>query len=196
MRIEILAVLIQEGSKLCSELLRLRSHKPKQVKDFQPHISPLTEPQERTEEATEGEIEKGTACLPCTNSHLHACTGLLSEAVRMSPDGLNPESMKRVDKCLGEIAAAERVDLAPENVATLPQDERRIADRASKELREIRHGLEGLNTKDDLEQLTIQTTTLQKYVGKEWFKIRLAKMPKEEKVRLAQKTIEKLEWEE
>lgn len=195
MRIEILAVIIQEGSKLCSELLRLRSHKAKQIKDSQPPIAPPTEPQEINEETAASKIEKGTACLPCTNSHLHACVGLLSEAVRMSPDGLNPESMKRVDKCLGEIAAAERIDLAPENVDTLPEDERKIATHASKEIREIRHGLEGLNSTEDLKQLTIRATSLQKYVGSEWFKIRLAKMPKEEKLRLAEKTIERLETE-
>jgi len=190
MRAEILAVLIQTGGKLCSEFLQIRSHKPKHVETQQPAITP---PAEVTDEK---KIEKGTACLPCTNSHLHACAGLLSEAVRMSPDGLNPESMKRVDKCLGEIAAAERVDLAPENVDGLPQDERKIADHASSEMREIRHGLEGLNSKAELEQLTIRTTNLQKYVGGEWFKVRLAKMPKEEKVRLAEETIEKLEQEE
>ncbi|KKN48236.1 hypothetical protein LCGC14_0654980 [marine sediment metagenome] len=195
MRIEILAVLIQEGSKLCSEFLRIRSRRPKQLKDFQPVPAPPAEPQEINEETDAGKIEEGTACLPCTNSHLHACVGLLSEAVRMSPDGLNPESMKRVDKCLGEIAAAERVDLAPENVDNLPVDEKKIASHASKEMREIRHGLEDLNSREELEQLTIRTTSLQKYVGSEWFKMRLAKMPKAEKVRLAEETIEKLETE-
>jgi len=193
MRAEILAVLIQTGGKLCSEFLQLRSHRPKQVRDYQPSLPPPAEPQE----PSEGEIEKGTACLPCTNSHLHACAGLLSEADRMSPDGLNPESMKRVDKCLGEIAAAERVDLAVEEVDSLPQDERDIADHATKEIREIRHGLEGLNNKDELEQLTVRTTNLQKYVGKEWFRLRLAKMPKEKRVKLVEETtIERLEQED
>ncbi len=189
---QIVAICIQEAGRLISGLLSLRTPKLKP----QAESLTLAEPQEvSSEETTEEKTEKGTACLPCTNSHLHTCVGLLSEAVRMSPDGLNTESMKRVDKCLYEIAAAERVDLAPENVDSLPQAERVIADHASKELRDIRHGLEGLSTKSDLEQLTIQTTTLQKYVGKEWFKIRLAKMPREEKVRLAEKTIENLEKE-
>lgn len=172
---------------MCSELLRLRSHKPKPAKV--PQLPIPAEPQGIDED----KVEKGTACLPCTNSHLHACVGELKEAFRMSPDGLTVESMKRVDTCLGEIAAAERIDLAPENVSDLPQDERKIADYAAKELREIRHGLEGLNSKAELEQLTIRTTTLQKYVGREWFKIRLAKMPEEKKAKLAEMAMKKLE---
>ncbi len=195
MRTEILAVIIQEGTRLCSELFRLRSHRPKQVNDYQPSPSPMKEGEEISEETGESKIEKGTACLPCTNSHLHACVGLLSEAVRMSPKELNTESMERVDKCLGEIAAAERVDLSPEKVGSLPQEERKIADHASREIREIRHGLEGLDTKADLEKLTIRTIKLQKHVGAEWFKTRLAKMPKQEKAKLIEKTIERLEGE-
>ncbi len=193
-----MSVIIQEGARFCSEIIRYRSLRPKQENNHPPS-SPPAQPQEAQEEAAEesgeGKIEKGTACLPCTNSHLHACVGLLTEAHRMSPDGLNPESMKRVDKCLGEIAAAERVDLAVENVGGLPVDERAVADHATKELREIRHGLEGLNNKEELEQLTIQTTNLQRYVGKEWFKIRLSKMSPEGKEKLAKAAMEKLENE-
>ena len=177
------------GGRICSDIIRYRSISPKQ----EPSISPPAEPLETTEGTGEEKIKSGTACLPCTNSHLHTCQGLLSEAVRMSSDGLNTESMERVDKCLGEIAAAERVDLSPENVAGLPEDERKIADHASRELREIRHGLEGLSSKSELEKVTVQTVELQKFVGREWFKLRLAKMPKAEKTRLAEKVIGELE---
>jgi len=191
---QLVAIVIQECSRLVSGFLSLRSPKVKPTREYRPPSEFLAEPQEQ--EIGEGKIEKGTACLPCTNSHLHACAGLLDEGVRMSPDGLNPDSMERVDKCLREIAAAERVDLAPDKVAGLPEDERVIAETAAKGMREIRHGLEGLNTKDELEQLAVSTSTLQKYVGKEWFKLRLAKMPKDEKLKLAEKTIERLEQEE
>lgn len=191
MEASIVAVLIREGSRICSHLLSLRSSVPKREKAIPSlQASPVA-----PREDSEGKIEKGTACLPCTNSHLHACVGELNEAFRMSPDGLNPESLKRVDKCLGEIAAAERIDLAPENIIDLPKEERIIADYAAGELREIRHGLEGLSTKAELEQLAVRTTHLQEHVGREWFKIRLAKMPKEEKAKLAEMAIKKFEEE-
>ena len=193
MRTEILATIIQQGTKLYSEVLRLRAHYPKQVNDYQPPISPTTKPQELTEETREGGVDEGTACLPCVNGHSHACIGFLSEANRMSPDGLNPESLFRVDKCLGEIAAAERIDLAEEKIAKLPPEEQVIARNALIGFREIRHDLEGITSKEVLQTANVKMIELQKYVGKEWFKIRLAKMPKEEKTKLAEMTIKKLE---
>lgn len=196
MRAELWANIIQVSGKLCSDIIQFRVRNPSQPTAIQPATSPPVSVREITEDTGEDKIEKGTACLPCVNSHLHACGGLLNEGLRMSPDGLNTESMLRVDKCLFEIAAAERVDLAVENVAGLPEDEREIAEHASRELRDIRHGLEGLNTKEELEILTLQTTNLQKYVGKEYFKLRLAKMPKEKKAELVEKTIEMIEQEE
>ena len=193
MNIEIVSTLLQVGGKLCSEIIRFQSLTPKVKEVSQPTILPPSEPEEIIEETTEVKIAQGTACLPCTNSHLHACVGLLDEASRMSPDGLNADSIVRVDKCLGEIAAAERVDLAPENIHALPEDQRKIADYAAKEIREIRHGLEGVSTKEDLEILTVRTSALQKHVGGEWFKLRLAKMPKQAKVALVEDTLRRLE---
>ena len=193
MRPELLALFIQEGTKICSEILRFRLTHPKLRSETIATPPSPAESQEVTEETSEGKIEKGTACLPCTNSHLHACVGLLSEAVRMSPDGITVETIKRTDACLGEIVAAERIDLSPINVASLPPEERKIADYASRELREIRHGLEGLKSPEELEKITVRTVELQRHVGSEWFKYRLKKMSKDEKRELAEKTIGELE---
>lgn len=195
MRVEILAVVIQEGGKLFSELLRLRSHKPKQVVGPQPAITPPAEQPEIIEETSESKVEKGTACLPCVNGHSYACIGFLSEANRMSPDGLNSESLFRVDKCLGEIAAAERIDLAEERIAKLPPEEQIIARTALKKFREVRHDLEGITSKEVLQKANVKMIELQEYVGAEWLKIRLAKMPKEEKEEMTKKVIQKLEEE-
>lgn len=112
----------------------------------------------------------------CTNSHLLTCRGLLDEAHRMSHDGLTTDSMERVDQCLGEIAAAERIDLAPANIAKLPTDEQEIARHAAKEMRNIRHDLEGLSDPRVLESAAARTTELQKHVSKEYVKVRLSKM--------------------
>jgi len=179
---QIIALVLQEGGKLVSEFLSMRS--PKRHAEAQPqvtYIAATTEPeaQEKPPADTDTKIKEGVACLPCTNSHLHTCRGLLDEAVRMSHDGLTPEAMERVDKCLGEIAAAERIDLAPENINALPPDEGKIAHFAAKEIRDIRHGLEGVSSPAQLEQLAVKTTNLQKQVGSEWFKLRLSKMKTE-----------------
>lgn len=206
MNTSLVVAIIQVAGTVCGDLLRLRQPHVK-TPDYQPVISvsdyyeePLPSipvPAEASHpETTDDKIGKGTACLPCTNSHLHACVGLLDEAMRMSPDGINPDSMQRVDKCLGQIAAAERIDLAPENVANLPEKERVVAEFAAKELREIRHGLEGVVSKEDLKKVTLQTITLQEHVGKEWFKIRMAEMPKEERAKLVEKTLTKIAEEE
>lgn len=195
MRTEILAVIIQAGTQLCSEILRLRSHRPKQMSIDQSPLAPPAEPQETTEETSENKVEKGTACLPCVNGHSYACIGFLSEANRMSPDGLNSDSLFRVDKCLGEIAAAERIDLAEEKIAKLPPEEQVIARNALKEFREIRHDLEGITSKEVLQKANVKMIELQKYVGGEWLKIRLAKMPKQEKAKLLEKVMNKLEGE-
>ena len=197
MNTQIVSVVITEGSKFLAEIIRLNlprrlpnnsSDKPVEAKLL---ITPPAEPRE-TASAPDIKIKKGTACLPCTNSHLHTCSGLLNEAVRMSPDGLNVDSMERVDKCLGEIAAAERVDLSPENITNLSPNEKTIASTAAKEIRDIRHGLEGLKSKEELNDLAVRTTNLQKYVGKEWFKLRLAKMPQGEKAKIVDNAIERL----
>lgn len=137
--------------------------------------------------SSEEKIKKGVACLPCTNSHLLTCRGLLDEAHRMSHEGLTPEGMERVDQCLGEIAAAERVDLAPGNIAELPPEEREIARYAAKEIRNIRHDLEGLTEPRVLESAAARTTKLQQHVSKEYLKSRLAKMSPEAKALLGEK---------
>jgi hypothetical protein len=189
---QILAICVQEAGKLISGLLSIRTPKIKQ-KDYPPIATESAPPGEYENISnSENKIQKGTACLPCTNSHLHTCRGLLAEAVRMSHDGLNPEAMDRVDKCLSEIAAAERIDLSPENIISLPPDEKIIADYASKIIREIRHGLEGLSSPQELEHLASKTANLQKHVGTEWFKLRLNKMSEGEKKDLARKATEKV----
>lgn len=195
---QIVAVILQEGGKFITELIKTRSFKRVTVTGPPPAtIITAIEPQKIPEESREEKIEEGTACLPCVNSHMHACVGLLNEASRFAKkSGINEEVIKRTDGCLGEIVAAERIDLAPENVVSLPPEEKKIADYASKELREIRHSLEGLSSPDELEQIAARTAKLQHYVGNEWFKYRLGKMPKEQKRELAEKAVNKLLEEE
>lgn len=131
------------------------------------------------QEEVQEQLEKGTvgvACLPCTASHIATCAGELNESIRFArKDLLDPEVVIRIDHCLSEIGAAERIDLAPEAVVGLPEEERKVARYAANELREIRHGLEWFKTADELEELAAKTSTLQHTIGREWLRIRLNK---------------------
>ncbi|MEE9316272.1 MAG: hypothetical protein V3U97_04090 [bacterium] len=120
-------------------------------------------------------IDIATACLPCTGSHLHACVGLLNEAVRFArKDGINLEVIKRIDNCLGEIVAAERIDLTPEAIVNLPAKEKEIASEAAIKLRDIRHDLENISSLDELEQIAARAQELQHKITYQWFQSKLA----------------------
>lgn len=120
-----------------------------------------------------------TACLPCTGSHLHACVGLLNEAMRFArKDGISLEVVKRIDNCLGEIVAAERIDLTPEAIVNLPTKEKEIANEAAMKLREIRHDLENISSPDDLEQIAARAQELQHKITYQWFQSKLASKEK------------------
>lgn len=206
MKAEIISVFFSEGGRFISEILRARlprgpespssvPKEPAQNITKAPGPVTATPTQAISEEQRENNIKKGVACLPCTNSHLLTCRGLLDEAHRMSHNGLTPEGMERVDQCLGEIAAAERVDLAPSNIATLVPEEQEIARYAANEIRNIRHDLEGVTDPRILETAAAKTAELQKYVSREYFKLRLSKLSPEAKnllkQRLEQQTQEK-----
>ena len=200
MKVEILAVLIQEGTKLCSELLRLRSHSPKRTKDYQSPISPPAESQEIIEETPTGEnkatsVEAG--CVPCSIGHLGTCVGVTNEANRFAKkDGIaSKEVIDRVNICIDELNALERIDLRPEMIAGLPTWEKGLADAALLVSRETRHSLESLSSAGELESVAAKLQTSRQQIGREWFKQRLARMSPEEKEKLTKKAMEKLEEE-
>lgn len=115
-----------------------------------------------------------TGCLPCALGHFGTCSGLLNEAMRFArKDGLNSnEVIDRVNMCLDELNAMERVDLRPELIANLPQEEKGIANRALSESRGLRHQLEGMSSVEELEQSAAQTQTTRKEIGRAWFNYR------------------------
>jgi len=203
MNTNIIAIIVSEGGRIVSELIR-NYRKPPQLPPSTiqlystpepeplPAIKEKYEPTEK-EEATE-RIKQGTACIPCTNSHLHACVGLLNEASRFAKkDGISNEVIKRVDGCLGEIVAAERIDLTPENVDGLPPGEKEIANYAAMELREIRHSLEAVPNAAELDKIAARTARLQHHVSQRWFGEKLKGMDKEEKLKIIDRTLERLQ---
>jgi len=150
------------------------------------------QPEEIIEAAKASSIEAG--CVPCAIGHFGTCSGLLNEAMRFAKkDGISSdEVIDRVNICLDELNAMERIDLRPELVLNLPLWEKELADKALIASRNTRHGLEGLTDINDLEKVAAITQNTRNEVGRGWFKQRLANMTPEEKKRVAEKTIEKM----
>jgi len=177
------------------ELLELLNSPPKQLPDQLPQvIEQLQLPPAR--EDIEHDHDVGVACIPCTVSHIATCAGQLNEAIRFARDDIaNPEVGMRIDNCLSEIAAAERIDLAPSNVVNLPDEERKIANDAAKALREVRHTLEWYKTYGELEGAAAAMSRLQHSTSQAWREARLSKLSDEqlkEMTRAAQESVEEL----
>jgi hypothetical protein len=176
------AILLQEGGKFISQLLMIAPRKPKTVETESALPEPVISqeiPQEEQVEAIEMEskaagIEAG--CLPCSIGHLGTCSGLLNEAMRFAKkDGIaSGEVINRVNICLDELNALERVDLRPELIITLPEWQKSLAGEALAESRSTRHRLEGIASVDDLEQAAATLQKTRNDVGKAWFENRLA----------------------
>lgn len=187
MNTSLIALCIQQGGSIITSLLSMKRPQLKSqdtttldVIEVVPAPEPEPEPVREVAELNDDQkISKGVACVPCSISHLLTCRGLLDEAHRMSHDGLTADGQERVDQCLGEIAAAERVDLSPANIAKLSGADQVIAKHTAKELREIRHTLEGLKTPEELAAAAAQTTELQKHVSREFFISRKAQQEEE-----------------
>jgi len=151
-----------------------------------PHEEPpelINEPHESLQEIAEearGD-DVATGCVPCSISHFGTCAGLLSEAMRFArKDGLDSnEVLDRINKSLDELNALERVDLDSEKIYYLPTEEKDIAAKSLNASRATRHALESLTTVDDLEKVTADVQTVRKDIGRDWYRYRLSKIPKE-----------------
>jgi len=194
----ILAIVFQEGGRLVTELIRNRPPKRAVIIEHLP-ATVIEEPEEvreaTTEEGKASSIEAG--CVPCSLGHLSICSGGINEAMRFARSGGmdSNEVIDRVSHCLQELNTLEREDLTPEMIISLPPWEKELAVEALETSRATRHLLEGITTVGELEKAAAKTQTAYTQISRKWFKQRIAKMPKEEKERLAEKAIEKLEEE-
>jgi len=151
------------------------------------------QPEEIIEADKASSIEAG--CVPCAIGHFGTCSGLLNEAMRFAKkEGIGSgEVIDRVNMCLDELNAMERIDLRPELVLNLPPWEKELADKALVASRSTRHGLEGMTSVNDLEKVAATTQNARNEVGRSWFKERLARMPEAKKEEIVRKAIEKME---
>lgn len=198
---ETLAVIIQEGSRVISMLMRNRdlfSSSPSSV-DEQAAPEPASGhaavvQTEQTRKAT----AIATGCVPCSLGHLGTCTGLLNEAMRFArTDGVgSDEVISRVNMCMDELNALERVDLRPEMLQDLPPWEKDLAEKALALSRSVRHGLEGISDVNTLETVAAQTQTSRQEIGRAYFKERLSRMTPEQQQQVKQELQRRVEQKE
>jgi hypothetical protein len=139
-----------------------------------------------TPPVTEGKATSiASGCVPCSIGHLSTCSGLLNEAMRFArKDGVQSEEViNRVNMCLDELCALERVDLRPEMIHDLPDWEKSLAEKALDLSRSLRHDLEEISDTSTLEGISARTQTTRQEIGKAWFKERFSRMtPEQQKV--------------
>lgn len=204
MNVSILALFIQEGSKVVTAILKNRS--PKRGPELTlPVIEETPLPTEKlpsvlTLAAEEPNLDLQAksveaGCVPCAIGHMGTCTGLLNEAIRFAKkDGVGSSAVvDRVNICLDELNAMERVDLRPELIVHLSSWEKELADKALQVSRVTRHGLEALVNVDGLETVAATMQSNRQDIGRIYFKQRLNKMSDKEKTEMAKKVIERLE---
>jgi hypothetical protein len=176
------AILLQEGGKFISQLLMIAPRKPKTVEPESALTESVISQEIPQRPAAEAAVEASKAtgieagCLPCSIGHLGTCSGLLNEAMRFAKkDGIaSGEVIQRVNMCLDELNAMERIDLRSELIVTLPAWQKPLADKALLGSRNTRHRLEGMASVDDLEQTTATLQKTRNDIGKAWFEQRLA----------------------
>lgn len=177
-----LALVIQEGTRFVSMLLRNRTllfptQQPETTQDLAIEQDPVIE-------TTSGKATAiATGCIPCSLGHLGTCSGLLNEGMRFAhKDGIqSDEVIDRVNMCMDELNALERVDLRPEMIYQLPDWEKSLAEKALTLSRSLRHDLEGLSDVAALEAISAKTQTTRQEIGKAWFKQRLTLMSPEQR---------------
>lgn len=196
MNVQMVAVLIQEGSRLISQWLQIRPPQKKPVSEplikVSQEISEKTEPLQLKENRA---TDISTGCVPCAIGHLGTCSGLLNEAVRFArADGIaSGEVIDRANMCLDELNAMERVDLRPEMIVNLPEWEKELANLALTESRNLRHELEKLSNVAQLEQVTATTQSMRQQIGRSWFQAKLSHMSPKEKAEIQKKAMERID---
>jgi len=188
--INVVAMLVQEGGKLLSEFLRIRqfsSHSKTALLEIDkaykiPSPTQTIETSVSSSVSSETSPSKATAvetgCVPCSLGHLGTCSGILNEAMRFArKDGMNVEVVDRINICLDELNAMERVDLRPQMIENLPGWEKELATETLNESRAIRHKLESVKTVEDLEHLAAKTQEIRNKVGRKWFGAKMDAMP-------------------
>ena len=105
-------------------------------------------------ETSQETIERGTACIPCSRDHISTVSSVLGESVRFARSkGIkDPEVVRRMRIALDELNAMERIDLAPDVVATLAGTDKTLASWVLNQSRDLRHSITAIKDVDSLEK--------------------------------------------
>lgn len=106
---------------------------------------------------------KTVACIPCVKNHLSTVAGILGESKRFIEGGIkDPKIVEAIDIATKELTAAERGDLDPAKVASLPPREKEIAEWAADQTRDLRHSIDNIRDKGTLEEAIVKADQINK----------------------------------
>ena len=164
-------MLIDTGTKLASDGIRvyvsqslrqkakerLESPIPLETEQTDQDHAPMPE-EMATPQTTEAKV--GTACLDCISDHLDTINGALSEAVRFARTGDMAEVRKRIRIARAEVNIGERIDLDPALLPGLSREQRDIAHWVLPKFKELRHGFQGLESVEGIENASAKVAAL------------------------------------
>lgn len=185
---EVLTVLIQEGSRLLATYWRSR---PIKLQDISQEIVPSSPPALASGKPSSKASGVKSGCIPCSLGHFGTCAALLNEAVRFAgKDGMGDDVSLRMNKCLDELNALERIDLQPQMLDQLTGWERQLAKQALDSSRDTRHGIEAIRNQEDLLAVAASTQTVRDQMGKEYFRHKFEDLPPEKQEEVRRKIAE------
>lgn len=168
-------------------VIKIITSQPELLEKSLEAIPSLPSPDLKSEEEREKNVKPVTehkaksiasGCIPCSLGHFSTCSGLLNEAMRFAlKEGMSGEVNDRVNMCVDELNALERVDLRPEMTTNLTGWEKDLAVKTLNTSRSIRHSLEGLDSVEALEKAAADTQANRKEIGREWFQHKTAVLP-------------------
>jgi hypothetical protein len=220
----LIATLITEGGKLLSEFMRSSQagkrgvvevqwpEIPEQLPNFTDPFADRSAPKIISSEVkiipvglpevnyapvqSPGDGEKvATSCVGCAIGHLATVSGLLKECVRFTGEGMDsPNIVDRLNTCLDELNAMERVDLLPNKIQLLPDWEKDLAHRALNVSRETRHFIEaGITSPEQFEKVAANLINERQAIGNAWLQQKLRALSTEDKEVIAKRVMARLE---
>jgi len=166
-----LATLVETGTKLASDGLRVYVSQSLRQKAKQALKSPSAPETEQTDhdhtpipekmltpQTTEAKV--GTACLDCISDHLDTIGGALSEAVRFARTGDMAEAKRRIAIAREELNIGERIDLHPSTLSALHRQQRDIAHWVLPKFRELRHTFQSLESVEGIEDASAKVVSV------------------------------------
>ncbi len=141
-----------------------------------------------SEERQAAPEEIATACVACAVGHFSTSSGLLKEALRFKGEGMTSnEILDRIAAVLEEQNALERKDLSPEKIQRLPEWEKAIAEEALDQSRQLRHGLESIQSVEELEQAAVDTKKYYIKLNRQWYRGRFSNLGTKKAETIAQR---------